>query len=75
MSGVLLFTLASLALFALAIAMPKVMRLRIRFFKWIHWTWAVRVHEEHFEKLVLLVRIVLIGLAGVLFLFGVASAL
>ena len=75
MSGVLLFTLASLALFALAIAMPKVMRLRIRFFKWIHWTWAVRVHEEHFEKLVLLARIVLIGLAGVLFLFGVASVL
>ena len=75
MSGVLLFTLASLALFALAIAMPKVMRLRIRFFKWIHWTWAVRVHEEHFEEIVLLGRIVLIGLAGVLFLFGVASAL
>ena len=71
----LLFTLASLALLALAIAMPKVMRLRIRFFKWIHWTWAVRVHEEHFDTLVLLARSVLIGLAGVLFLFGVASAL
>jgi hypothetical protein len=51
------------------------MRLRIRFFKWIHWTWAVRVHEEHFDTLVLLARSVLIGLAGVLFLFGVASAL
>ena len=71
----LLFTLASLALLALAIAMPKVMRLRIRFFKWIHWTWAVRVHEEPFDTLVLLARSVLIGLAGVLFLFGVASAL
>ena len=72
---VLLFTLAILALFALAIAAPKLMRLRIRFFKWIHWTWAVRVHEEHFERWVLVIRIVLLGLAIVLFLFGVASAL
>ena len=75
MPSVLLFTLASLALFAVAIAVPKLLRLRIRFFKWIHWTWAVRVHEEHFDTLVLLARSVLIGLAGVLFLFGVASAL
>ena len=47
---VLLFTSASLALFALAIAVPKPVRLRIRVCKWIHWTWAVRVLEEHFEK-------------------------
>ena len=43
---VLLFRFEILALFALAIAAPKLMRLRIRFFKWIHLTWAVRVHEE-----------------------------
>ena len=72
---VLLFTLAILALFALAIAAPKLMRLRIRFFKWIHWTWAARVLEDHFERWVVFARIVLVGLAVVLFLFGVASAL
>ena len=72
---VLLFTLAILALFALAIAAPKLMRLRIRFFKWIHWTWAASVLEEHFERWVLILRIFLVGLAVVLFLFGVASAL
>jgi hypothetical protein len=75
MSTVLLVTLAILALFALAIAVPKLVRLRIRFFKWIHWTWAVRVLEEHFETRVLVIRIVLVGLAVVLFLFGVSSAL
>ena len=75
MPSVLLFTLASLALFAVAITVPKLLRLRIRFFKWIHWTWAVRVHEEQLERLSLVRRVVLIGLAGVLFLFGVASAL
>ena len=75
MPTVLLFALAILALFALGIAAPKLLRLRIRFFKWIHWTWAVRVHEEHFERMVLFRRIVLVGLAGVLFLFGVASTL
>ena len=75
MPTVLLFTLAILALFALATVAPKLMRLRIRFYKWIHWTWAVRVHEEHFGRWVLVMRIVLLGLAAVLFLFGVASAL
>jgi hypothetical protein len=75
MSTVLLVTLAILALFALAIAVPKLVRLRIRFFKWIHWTWAVRVLEEHFETRVLVIRIALVGLAVVLFLFGVSSAL
>ena len=75
MSTVLLVTLAILALFALAIAAPKLVRLRIRFFKWIHWTWAVSVLEEHFATWVIVFRIVLVGLAVVLFLFGVASAL
>ena len=74
MSTVLLFTLAILALILIPVA-PKLVRLRIRFFKWIHWTWAVRVLEEHFESRVLFFRIVLLGLAVVLFLVGVRSAL
>jgi len=72
---VLLFTLAILALFALAIAAPKLMRLRIRFFKWLHWTWAARVIEEHFEGWVLVLRIVLLVLAVALLFFGVATKL
>ena len=75
MPTVLLFTLAILALVALATVAPKLLRLRIRFFKWIHWTWAASVLEEHFERWVLVRRTVLLGLAVVLFLFGVASAL
>ena len=75
MSTVLLFTLAILALVALVTVIPQLLRLRLRFYKWIHWTWAARVLEEHFERWVLFVRIVLLGLAVVLFLFGVASAL
>ena len=75
MPTVLLFTLAILALFALAIAAPMLLRLRLRFLKWIHWTWAARVLEDHFERWVVFARIGLIGLAVVLFLFGVASAL
>ena len=66
---------AAVVLVALAIAVPYVVRLRIRFFKWIHWTWAVRVLEEHFETRVLVIRIVLVGLAVVLLLVGVSSAL
>ena len=62
-------------LVALATVAPKLMRLRIRFFKWLHWTWAARVTEEHFERWVLVRRTVLLGLAVVLFLVGVRSAL
>ena len=71
----LLFTLAILALVALVTVIPQLLRLRLRFFKWIHWTWAARVLEEHFERWVIAIRIFLVGLAVVLFLFGVASAL
>ena len=74
MLTVLLFALAILALILIPVA-PKLVRLRIIFFKWVHWTWAVRVLEEHFERRVLFFRIVLLGLAVVLFLVGVRSAL
>ena len=70
---VLLFTLAILV--ALVIAAPKLMRLRIRFFKWLHWTWAARVTEEHFEIWVLVLRTVLLVLAVALLFFGVATKL
>ena len=65
----------ALSFVALGTAAPKLLRLRIRFFKWIHWTWTASVLEEHFERWVLVLRIFLVGLAVVLFLFGVASAL
>ena len=74
MLTVLLFALAILVLILISVA-PKLVRLRIRFFRWIHWACAVSVLEEHFERWVLFFRIVLLGLAAVLFLTGVASAL
>ena len=74
MLTVLLFALAILALILIPVA-PKLVRLRIRFFKWIHWTWAVRVLEEHFERWVLVIRIVLLVLAVALLFFGVATKL
>ena len=62
-------------LVALATVAPKLMRLRIRFFKWLHWTWAARVTEEHFERWVLVLRTVLLVLAVALLFFGVATKL
>ena len=73
MLTVLLFALAILVLILIPVA-PKLVRLRIRFFRWIHWAWAVSVIEEHFERWVLLFRIVLLGLAVVLFLAGLDAA-
>ena len=74
MLTVLLFALAILVLILISVA-PKLVRLRIRFFKWVHWTWTVRVLEEHFERWVLVIRIVLLVLAVALLFFGVATAL
>ncbi len=62
-------------LVALAIVAPKLMRLRIRFFKWLHWTWAARVTEDHFERWVLVLRTVLLVWAVALLFFGVATVL
>jgi ABC-type arginine transport system permease subunit len=70
-----LLVAAVAVLVALAIVAPKLMRLRIRFFKWLHWTWAARVLEEHFERWVLVIRTVLLVLAVALLFFGVATAL
>ena len=66
---------AAAVLVALATVAPKLVRLRIRFFKWVHWTWAVRVTEEHFVRWVLVIRIVLLVLAVALLFFRVATAL
>ena len=62
-------------LVTLATVAPKLMRLRIRFFKWLHWTWAARVTEKYFERWVLVIRIVLLVLAVALLFFGVATKL
>ena len=70
-----LLVAAVAVLVALAIVAPKLMRLRIRFFKWLHWPWAARVLEEHFERWVLVIRTVLLVLAVALLFFGVATAL
>ena len=69
------FILSILGLIALATVTPQLLRFRLRVFKWIHWDWAVCLLEKHFDRWVLVTRIVLLGLAVVLLLFGVASAL
>ncbi len=65
----LLFTLAILSLILIPLA-PKLVRLRIRFFRWIHWNWAVNMLEKYFQRWVLVFRVVLFGLAVFLFAAG-----
>ena len=62
-------------LVTLATVAPKLMRLRIRFFKWLQWTWAARVTEDYFERWVLVIRTVLLVLVVALLFFGVATKL
>ncbi|SVA94343.1 uncharacterized protein METZ01_LOCUS147197 [marine metagenome] len=69
MFTVLQFSIAMLALVLIPVV-PKMVRLRIRFFRWIHWDWSADVLEEHFERWVFFFRIALLGVATVLFLIG-----
>ena len=61
----LTLALAILALILIPVV-PKLLRLRIRFFRWLHWNWAVNVHEKYFDGLVLGIRIGLLVVAAVL---------
>ena len=68
----LLFTLAILFLSLVPLA-PKLVQLRIRFFRWIHWNWAVNLLERDFQGWVLFFRIILSVIAAMLFYAGWAS--
>ena len=61
--------LAILALILIP-SVPQLLRLRIRFFRWVHWQWAADVHEKYFDSLVLGIRIGLFLIAAVLLYVG-----
>ncbi len=45
--------------------MPKLLRLRVRFLRWLHWNWAANLLENHFQGWVLFARIILFVVAMV----------
>jgi hypothetical protein len=65
----LLFALAFLSLILIPLA-PRLVRLRIRFLRWLHWNWAVNLLEKHFDGWVLFFRIILLVIAAVLLNLG-----
>lgn len=64
-----LFVLAMFSLILVPLA-PQLVRLRIRFLKWLRWNWAVNLLEKHFNGWVLFLRIALIVVAAVLLYVG-----
>ncbi len=65
----MLFALAILSLILIPLA-PKLVRLRIRFLRWLHWNWAGNLLEKHFDGWVLFFRIILLVIAAVLLYAG-----
>ena len=65
----LLFALAFLSLILIPLA-PKLVWLRIRFLRWLHWNWAVNLLEKHFDGWVLFLRTILLVIGAVLFYLG-----
>ena len=69
MSNWLLLLLATVALVCVPLA-PQLLRLRLRFLRWINWTWAADLLENYFPRWVILLRTVLIIIALALFYFA-----
>ena len=69
MSQTLLISLTLLALACIPLA-GTLLRLRLRFLRWINWTWAAQLLENNFSRWVLLLRIVLAIIAAILFYFS-----
>jgi len=65
----LLFGLAILCLVMIPYT-PALVRLRIRFLRWLHWNWAVNLLESHFQSWVMFFRILLFVIAALLLYFG-----
>jgi hypothetical protein len=66
---IMLFALAILSLILIPFA-PKLVRLRIRILRWLHWDWAVNLLEKQFDGWVWFFRIVLLVIAAVLNYIG-----
>ena len=58
-----LFATIAILLLVLIPFAPNLVRLRIRFLKWLHWDWAVNLLEQHFQGWVVFFRKVLFLLA------------
>lgn len=57
--------------------MPRLVRLRIRLLKWLHWRWAANLLEKHFAAWVLFFRVLVLAIAALLVFFalgGLANA-
>ena len=64
----LLFIFAIVVLILIPFA-PQLVRLRIRFFRWLHWNWAVNLLESHFQSWVVGIRTILFVIAFVIAAF------
>ena len=69
----LLLLIASVFLVLIPLV-PKLVRLRIRFMRWIHWEWAAKLLEDHFQGWCWFFRIVFFAIATALLLNGLARA-
>ena len=69
MSNWLLLLLATLTLACVPVT-PQLLRLRLRFLRWLNWTWAADLLENHFPRWVIFVRIILIIIALTLCYFA-----
>ena len=69
MDNWLLFLFAVLFLILIPFA-PQLVRLRIRFFRWIHWEWSAKLLEDHFQGWCVFFRVIFSVIAAALLYVG-----
>ena len=65
-----LFSIIAILLLILIPIAPKLVRLRIRILRWLHWNWGADLLENHFQTWVVVFRIILFLLAILMLCIG-----
>ena len=68
--NILFFMMAALFLCLIPLV-PRLLNLRIRVLRFIHWNWLAELHERFFDRLVVIIRVMMSIGVFILLFFGV----
>ena len=74
MSETVYFFILSAIMFLMAVITPKVLKLRIRVLRFMHWNWFADWHQRNFAGFVIAARIILVCIGFLLLYFGLTGS-
>ena len=73
MSDAMIYIGLAVIIVGLIPIVPKMMTLRIKFFRFLHWNWLANLHEKYYNGIVIAVRCILLAIAIVLLILGLTD--